>query len=331
MMTKTIETPGILLPPQIVDDLTRREFLVGAGLILLAPACGSGDEEGASGSGETRTIEHALGTTKVPVSPKRIVAVDGFALDTLFSLKVEPVGAVVPSVLPAYLRERVEAMEDVEGVGTIGEPNLENIAALGPDLILGVEVNVEGVYNELSEIAPTVVPAFESSADWKGVHLKFSEALGMEEEGRAVLEEYESRARELGESFDGRPPEISILRASKEYLAVYKGDSFVGTVVLDAGFSFPESVDDFEFEISRELLSELDADAIFVWAYEGTDRDSERELVNDLLEDPLFRRLDAAKRGDVYVVGDHWIGSGTLAANLVLDDLEEHLLDGETD
>jgi iron complex transport system substrate-binding protein len=324
-MTKTIEYTqrGIKLPPQIVDDLTRREFLIGAGLIVLAPACGSGGENG-DASGQTRTVEHALGTTEVPVSPQRVVAVDGFALDAVLSLEVDPVGAVVPNSLPAYLGQRVEDMEDVEGVGTIGEPNLEVIATLEPDLILGVEVNVEGVYDELSEIAPTVVPAFESSADWKEVHLKFSEALGLEEEGRTVLEEYEARARELRESFGDSPPEISILLTSEEYLAVYAGDSFAGTVVLDAGLSFPESVDDLDYEISRELLSELDADAVFVWAFEGTARDSEREI-RALLEDPLFKRLDAVRRGDVHVVGNHWIGTGVLGANLVLDDLEKHL------
>ncbi len=64
-MTKKIEAAerGIAVPPHIVDDLTRREFLIGsAGLLLLPAGCGGdGGNGGEATSGETRTIEHAFG------------------------------------------------------------------------------------------------------------------------------------------------------------------------------------------------------------------------------------------------------------------------------
>ncbi len=321
-MTKRIEYTerGILLPPEI-DDLTRREFLIGAGLITFAPACGS-DEESGKASGETRTVEHALGTTEVPVNPERIVAVDLFAIDTMLALGAEAVGVRDQATIPRYMARRVEGVESV-GDG----PNLEAVAALDPDLILTLEGTE--VYDELSQIAPTVAPAFFSSSDWKDVHLKYAEALGMEEDGRKVLGEYETRARELGDSFGDPPPEISILRVSEDYLSIYLGDSFPGTVVRDAGLSFPENQTESEFsaDISRETLSDVEADAVFLWSFGAGEElaETEREALEELREDPLFRRLDVVRSGDVYVGGDHWIGSGVLAANLVLDDLEEAL------
>jgi iron complex transport system substrate-binding protein len=302
---------------------TRREFLIGAaGLLLLPAGCGGGGEGSGEGtSGETRTVEHALGTTEVPVSPERIVTHDTFAIDTLISLGVEPVGVRDQATIARYLAREVEGIESV-GV----DPNLEAVAALEPDLILtteGYETN-----EELSRIAPTVAAAFESSGDWKEIHLKFSEALGMEEEGRRVLDEYEARAREIGASFGDSPPEVTIMRASEEFgLSFYLPDSFPGTVVKDAGLARPEGQrgEGFTKEISLELVGEAEADAVFVWAFEDSPRESE-DVVRDLREDPLFGRLNVARRGDVYVGGDYWIGSGVLAANLILDDIENALL-----
>lgn len=323
-MTKTIERRAIppLLPE--IDDATRREFLIGAGsLLLLAPYGCGGEEPGDTGfSGETRVVRHARGETEVPVSPKRIVAPDLFAMDTLVALGVEPVGVRDQATVPRYLAREVEGIESV-GV----DPNLEAVAALEPDLILTIEGSE--TEEELSRIAPTVFAKFESSADWKGIHLKFSEALGMEEEGRRILDEYEARARELADSFGDPPPEVSILRASEEFgLSLYLPDSFPGTVVEDAGLLRPEGQrgEGFSKEISLELVGQAEADAIFVWAFEDSTQDNER-VIRDLREDPLFGRLDAVRRGNVYAVGEHWIGSGPTAANLVLDDLERYLAD----
>lgn len=62
-MTKTIERPEMALPPlPEIDDVTRGAFLIGAAGLLLIPAgCGSNGGNGGDASGETRTVEHALG------------------------------------------------------------------------------------------------------------------------------------------------------------------------------------------------------------------------------------------------------------------------------
>lgn len=94
-MTNTIESSerGITLPssPE-VDDVTRREFLIGAaGLMLLPAACNSGEEgEGTRASGDTRTIRHASGETEVPAKPRRTVSLTSVTeLDGLLTLGVD--------------------------------------------------------------------------------------------------------------------------------------------------------------------------------------------------------------------------------------------------
>lgn len=240
---------------------TRREFLIGAGsLLILAPYGCGGEESGQGGqttSGGTRAVKHAFGTSEVPRNPERIVTVGNFALDTLLALEVKPVGVRNPGTSPGYLAKRIEDMEGVKGVGGT-EPNLETIATLEPDLILGVEAVVEEIYDQLSQIAPTVAPVFEGSGDWKNIHLKFSEALGMEDQGQRILEGYEGRAKEFQNAMGDRLAEttVSILRVSADGLSAYLGGSFAGTVIKDAGLSFPDNQlrEDFSADLSKERL-----------------------------------------------------------------------------
>ena len=70
----------------------------------------------------------------------------------------------------------------MESVGQAFEPNLEEIAALEPDLI----VVLEQVYEELSQIAPTVGVRFgDSSGEWERYNRAYTEALGKDEEFEA--------------------------------------------------------------------------------------------------------------------------------------------------
>lgn len=47
-------------------------------------------------------------------------------------------------------------MGDAEVVGVEHEVNIEKIAALKPDLIIGSKIRQEKVYDKLTKIAPTV-------------------------------------------------------------------------------------------------------------------------------------------------------------------------------
>ncbi|MBO0791975.1 MAG: hypothetical protein J2P36_13650, partial [Ktedonobacteraceae bacterium] len=61
------------------------------GLSVVLGACGN---QAAGGTTDMRTIKHAMGETKVPASPKRVVVLDTGELDAVISLGIIPVGAV---------------------------------------------------------------------------------------------------------------------------------------------------------------------------------------------------------------------------------------------
>ncbi len=320
--------------PHIVDDLTRREFLVGAGLIALAPSCGDGSGSGEGSSGETRRVEHEMGVSEVPLAPGRVVTLWEPAFSALVSLGIEPVASIGD---PADRRKGLGRMvpdgydlSDVELVGSQGEPDLESIAALEPDMIVGISALDEPVYEQLSQVAPTV--SFDwgpGTGDWKGYFDEVAAAAGRREEGRRVVEEYERRAAEVGDGIgDPESIEVSTMRVFPDTLILDARNSFSGAIIEDVGLSRPPSQDitpeDQRVEMSLELLPDADGDVMFIMVPD--DGGESEEFFDEMTSNPLWERLDVVQRDEVYTVDYRaWQASNYHAANLVLDDLEKYL------
>src|SRR5689334_21099547 len=66
--------------------------------IMVLGACGTKKSDEASssekGNKNTISIEHAMGTTKVPANPKKVVILTNEGTEALLALGVKPVGAV---------------------------------------------------------------------------------------------------------------------------------------------------------------------------------------------------------------------------------------------
>lgn len=299
--------------------------MVTAGLALTA--CGSGDS--GSSAGPTRTIRHAMGETKVPAHPKRIVVLDTDKLDTLYTLGLTPVGAALPDVsagMPTYLGA---SFAKIKSVGTLQEPNLETIAALRPDLILGSKFRQEKYYGELSKIAPTVFTD-KVGITWKQNFLLDSDAVGEKAEGEQKLAAYQAHAKALGtELGDPAKLKISLVRFRPDEIREYGPDSFAGIVLHDIGVGRPqeqllEGKADKRFAaLSPERIDQVDGDMIFVSAF-GTKAAQQQATVT---AGPLWKRLGAVKAGHVQVVNDEvWMtGIGVTAAGKIVDDVRKYV------
>src|ERR671916_1250845 len=95
--------------PSTVLDATRREFLAILAATGLLSACATTDRPAAPA---TRTVQHPLGTTEVPLAPTRVIALDRrAALPHLLALGVTPIGAltyesIIGTPFPAVVAER---------------------------------------------------------------------------------------------------------------------------------------------------------------------------------------------------------------------------------
>ncbi|WP_329520035.1 ABC transporter substrate-binding protein [Spirillospora sp. NBC_01491] len=294
---------------------------------LALTACGGGDSGQADGP--TRVVEHAMGESKVPEAPKRIVVLDSDKLDTLYSLGLTPVGTALPDQaagMPKYLGD---GYAKIKSVGTLQEPDTEAIAALEPDLILGSRFRQEKFYGELSKIAPTVFTD-KVGVTWKQNFLLDAEAVGKKAEGEQKLQAYQDRAKRLGEKLgDPSGLKVSLVRFMPDELRVYGPESFAGIVLGDTGLGRPErqrladKADKRFAALSPERVDQADGDMIFVAAYGEKAAQEQAEVTAG----PLWQKLGAVKAGHAQVVDDEtWMtGIGVTAAGRILDDLQKYL------
>jgi iron complex transport system substrate-binding protein len=302
-----------------------------AGATSAAPAdtTSPSPEATPEGSGETRTIEHAMGTTEVPVDPQRVVVLDTGELDSVLALGVTPVGAVEAIAGEGFQGYLEDQTANVEIVGTIAEPNLEAIVALDPDLIISNKVRHEAIYDQLSQIAPTVF-AERVGVAWKENFDLHAKTLGKTAEAEQIKADYQARIEQLQQQL-GQPEEISVsvVRFLEDQVRQYQKGSFIGTILEDIGVARPEQqrlTDETWTEVNRELIPQLDADVMFVTSYGPAEKTPKSEFQSD----PLWSQLEVVQQDRVFEVSDdHWmLGLGYLAAERVLDDLEQYLVAG---
>lgn len=153
-----------------------------------------------------------MGETKLEGTPKRVVVLDTGELDSAISPGVTPVGAVeaVEGLgLPSYL----EGTGEIENVGTIEEPNLEKMATLNPDLILSSKLRHERIYDQLSQVAPTVFTE-TTGVTWKANFEKHAEAMVRGDEARRIMDGYRRRTEEFEKAMGDRlqETEVSVVR-----------------------------------------------------------------------------------------------------------------------
>jgi iron complex transport system substrate-binding protein len=272
-----------------------------------------------------RTLTHALGSTEIPAAPKRVVVLDVGELDNVVSLGIKPVG-YAPSEgddgIPGYLKK---GAGDPKSVGTINNLNLEAIANLQPDLILGSQLRAADKYDELSKIAPTVF-SIRPGFTWKENYLLNAAALDKTAQAKSLLAAYETKARQLGTDIGPNKPTISMVRYLPGKIRLYAKASFIGTILQDAGLPRPanQQVNDLAVEVSPEKIDQADGDWIFTGVY-GDAKATKRDTAQ---ANPLWKNLKAVKAGQAKDVPDEtwYLGLGVTAANSVLDDLRADLV-----
>jgi iron complex transport system substrate-binding protein len=317
---------------------SKLSFLLAAALSLLfiLAGCGKNEEAEPTTNGNEKqnktsyTVEHAMDSTEIKGTPKRVVILTNEGTEALLALGIKPVGAVKSWTGDPWYDHIKDKMKGVKELGTEAEPNLEAIAALKPDLIIGNKLRHEKIYEQLSKIAPTVFSE-TLRGNWKDNFMLYAKAVNKEEKGKEVIAEYDKRIEELITKLgDKLKMKVSIVRFMAGDVRIYHKDSFSGVILDQLGFARPESqnVNDFaEMGVTKERIPAMDGDILFYFTYETGDGEANK-LEKEWINDPLFKSLNVAKQGKVYKVSDTiWnTAGGVLAAHLMLDDIEKYFL-----
>lgn len=309
-------------------------LLSAAALILFLAACGNKEEQADTtkpdtDSADTYTVEHAMGSTEIKGTPERVVILTNEGTEALLALGVTPVGAVQSWTGDPWYDHIATDMDSVEVVGMEDPVNVEAIAKLQPDLIIGNKMRQEAIYEQLTAIAPTVFSE-TLRGDWQENFQLYAQAVNKEEEGEKVLAEYNDRIEELKGTFgDKLSQEVSMVRFMAGDTRIYHKDSFSGVILEQLGFARPAEQDKNDFaekNATKERIPAMDGDVIFYFTYDTGDGEAakaEKEWVND----PLFQNLEAVKAGNVHKVDDAiWnTAGGVIAAHQMLDDIEKYM------
>lgn len=173
----------------------RARLLIAVALVGALAGC---QESGFDESRETQRplkVQHALDPltgTRVPGRAERPLTLTADALGDTLALEVKPVGA---AEVPPYLREAAR------GVDRISDSDLAAIDAAGPDVILGAKELQGDEYDELREIAPTIM---SEGSDWKLNLRLHGEALGRTNDAEQLLVDWDNRVARARKALRGR-------------------------------------------------------------------------------------------------------------------------------
>lgn len=271
-----------------------------------------------------RTVKHAFGETKLEVKPQRIVVLDGGELDSALALGVTPVGmaAFAPGQegLPDYLAERARR---IAIVGETGDLDLEKIARLRPDLILGSRLRAGHQYEELAAIAPTVM-SIRPGFPWKENFLLVGESLGEETKAAKVLGDYRESVSAAQATITALPT-ISLVRFMPNGIRLYANLSFIGAILEDIGLPRPalQGVDALFVPISPEAIRKAEGDWLLYSSFGAPDVTAENAVVHG----EQWKAIPAVGAGRAVRVEDElWFrGIGPIGAMKIVADLQRIL------
>lgn len=187
----------------LTSGLTRRKVISGtASLVTLASFGGrsASARQASPTAAGTRTIETIHGPVEIPANPQRVVAITYIAAIAVAELGLMPTGVTrwIPDLPPSFPDLSEITMIENEAY----ELDLEAVAALKPDLIIGadalVAANQNVPYDQLTRIAPTALFEWGSGgSNWEVQAAGCAEALGKTAEFAALRAAYDEKAAEI--------------------------------------------------------------------------------------------------------------------------------------
>ncbi len=290
---------------------------------------------------DTRSFTAANGTFDIPVEPQRIVALN----DQIVALPLYELGAPVVGSAGrtdadgnVFMRGGMDTLgidyanTDIEYVGAFNSLDLEAIAALQPDLIIGGTYNDPAVIEQLQTIAPALVidngalglvDTLKTLADVTG------KAGGFTSRYQRYLDNVERAKAFIGDTSAISATMTFMFPAGEELWVYRQGLGAIGQVLSDLGFAQPEAVaslDANQASWSAELIQQLDADFIFGFYRQQPDATPEAIFAAYETFAPGWCQALTACRNDQFILlPGPTFGSTMTGLELALELVESHV------
>lgn len=273
-----------------------------------------------------KTIVHDFGTTELKKAPKRIVILDNLYGEILDPLDITPVGATTgqsDSQEFSTLFKKQYKDAKVVSVGWQGNPDLDKIAELKPDLIL-MTGEQEDLYEELSEIAPTVGYQINTDENWDyhETSLKVAEIFDKRDEMKKDLDRLDAREAVFAENVKAKfgDQKLMYLRVTDNDVRYYAYGHF-GYLYDTYHFNRAETFnpDDMFQVIDPDKLKDINPDLLIVQA------DSQELLDNKLKNTPVWTSLKAVQNNKVIYAdySTYMLGFGIVSQEAIMKQISD--------
>lgn len=256
----------------------------------------------ATADGTSRVIQHDLGETSVPESPERIVVLEQGFTQIVAALEVKPVGVADDNRPERFPQDTLDYIEGYTSVGTRSEPNLEVIRTLKPELIIADTSRHSTIYEQLSEIAPTIV--FKNdTADYEqslAATEAIGEALGKDSETQSLIQEHQEEIDRLKAGIDMNQTVLMVTpdEEDSQSFQVRTSSSFHPSFLLKIGLDYA-LMDDKETNqlMTIEQLLAIDPDVMLILLNEDAS-----SVIEAQADNPLWNSLKAVQGNNVHEV-----------------------------
>ncbi|MFS0557112.1 helical backbone metal receptor [Brevibacillus sp. 179-C9.3 HS] len=243
--------------------------------------------------------------------PTKVVTVSVAITEILNELGVTPVGVpTTSSKLPA-------ALDNVPRIGTSHQPDLEQVAKLQPDVILGptsIKASIDKKFKPAS--LPTAYLPVDSLDELKLSTVVLGRLFKQEEKATAFLQSIADKEKTIIEGIKGKTaPKVLFLFGSAEALMVMNENTFVGSLARNLGASNVAADVLHQTEtyvpLNMESIVAANPDVILLVAH-GDPSAVTKKFEEDVKKNGAWEKMNAFKNGKMKALDYSTFGIASL-------------------
>lgn len=281
--------------------LSRRMFIaLAAGALMSASVAAQ----------ETRILSTTFGEIEIPANPQRIVTTHYIATQPLLDVGVTPVGSGnIDQANTTYW----DILKDIPVVNSGAELNIEQIAALKPDLIFETNLADDKRIEQLRQIAPVIIIGIrgDDRANWQGRVRQIADAVNKLDEYDALEARLEERQAEIKAAHaDALAAErfaaIAVWTPGEPVL--FTSNSMTGKILSGAGAIYSDASEALKIDngsdvnLSDETMGDAVADAT-VLLYNVNLNGTDNAATTEFKKSPVFTSIPAVAAGNAFPLG----------------------------
>lgn len=285
------------------------------------------------------TVEAANGAIELDAPAEDVVALEWTYVEDLLAAGVQPVGAADVAGYEQWVDVQPALDASVTDVGDRQEPSLESIAALDPDLIIGVQFRHEPILDQLEAIAPTVLfnpyPELDAGVsqfeEMTQTFTTIAAAVGRSEQAETVLDQMQATFDEVGVELAAAQLDTQRFALAQGFTAeeaatirMFTSNAMAVEIIENLGLenAWPGEPDPFGFNtVDIEALTQV-GDAHFLYVAQEEDN----IFTGALADNPIWQDLEFVQQERIHPLGgDTWLFGGPLSAEVLARDVAEVL------